>query len=54
MMNATYIRIDLARQFRDLGNIIFVMTMPVIMYLIFGATVAGGNDPAGHATSSST
>ncbi|WP_313278920.1 ABC transporter permease [Timonella senegalensis] len=49
MMNATYIRIDLARQFRDLGNIIFVMTMPVIMYLIFGATVAGGNDPAGHA-----
>lgn len=48
-MNATYIRIDLMRQLRDIGNITFVVLMPVVMYLIFGASQEGGADQAGHA-----
>lgn len=47
-MNLTYIFIDLKRQLRDFGNITFVMLMPVVMYLIFGTSMEGTGDMAGH------
>lgn len=43
-MNATYLRIDLVRQLRDVGNIAFVVGLPVAMYIIFGSTFASGDD----------
>lgn len=47
-MNLTYIGIDLKRQLRDLGNITFVVLMPVVMYLIFGTSMAGTESVAGN------
>ena len=35
-VNLTYIRIDLARCFRDVTNLLFTFAMPVFMYLLFG------------------
>lgn len=37
-MSLTYFRIDLVRQLRDVGNMFFVIGLPVIMYLVFGST----------------
>ncbi|WP_029067915.1 ABC transporter permease [Jonesia quinghaiensis] len=48
-MNTTFFRIDLMRQLRDYGNLIFVLIMPTTMYIIFGATQSFGDDPAGNA-----
>lgn len=48
-MNWTYILIDLKRQVRDLGNITFIILMPVVMYLIFGASLSSGDEAAGYA-----
>lgn len=39
-MNATYIRIELTRQVRDGFNLLFVIALPVTVYLPFG-TQAG-------------
>ncbi|WP_435299027.1 ABC transporter permease [Timonella sp. A28] len=47
-MNATYIRIDLIRQLRDFGNITFVIAMPVVMYMIFGASFSMGDEMFGN------
>jgi ABC-2 type transport system permease protein len=46
-MNATYLRIDLTRQLRDVSNIMFVLLMPLVMYLVFGVSVSGGDAPIG-------
>lgn len=47
-MNLTYILIDLKRQLRDIGNITFIVLMPVVMYLIFGTSMAGSEAMAGN------
>lgn len=47
-MNATYLRIDLVRQLRDVMNIAFAIGLPVVMYIVFGSTFASGDDPVGH------
>lgn len=46
-MNATYLRIDLVRNLRDVMNIAFVIGLPVVMYVVFGSTFASGDDPVG-------
>lgn len=43
-MNLTYFRIDLVRQLRDLGNVFFIVGLPVLMYLVFGSTFGAGDD----------
>ncbi len=48
-MNLTYLRIDLIRQMRDWGNIMFVLLMPVVMYLIFGASMSYADQTLKHA-----
>ncbi|XBH21246.1 ABC transporter permease [Jonesiaceae bacterium BS-20] len=48
-MNVTYLRIDLVRQVRDWGNIMFVLLMPVVMYLIFGVSMSYADQQAGNA-----
>lgn len=48
-MNVTYLRIDLVRQLRDWGNIMFVLLMPVVMYLIFGVSLSYADQQAGNA-----
>ncbi|WP_425956972.1 ABC transporter permease [Xylanimonas sp. McL0601] len=48
-MNATYLRIDLQRQLRDVANIVFVIGLPVAMYIIFGSTFGSGGEQAGYA-----
>jgi putative ABC drug resistance transporter, inner membrane subunit len=35
-VNLTYIRIELTRGFRDVPNLMFTFTLPVLMYLLFG------------------
>lgn len=35
-MNPTWLRIELARCFRDVNNILFTFALPVAMYLLFG------------------
>lgn len=47
-MNATYLRIDLVRQVRDVMNIAFAIGLPVVMYIVFGSTFASGDEPVGH------
>lgn len=46
-MNATYLRIDLARQLRDVGNVMFVVLMPPLMYIVFGASTPFGDERFG-------
>ena len=48
-MSLTYYRIDLTRQLRDMGNMVFVIGLPVLMYLIFGSTFAAADQTAGYA-----
>lgn len=47
-MNPTYVRIELFRQSRDIGNIMFTICMPAVMYLLFGNMFGGGDPPAGN------
>jgi ABC-2 type transport system permease protein len=47
-VNATYLRIDLVRQLRDVMNIAFAIGLPVVMYIVFGSTFASGDDAVGH------
>jgi ABC-2 type transport system permease protein len=47
-MNPTYVRIELFRQSRDVGNLMFTVLMPVVMYLLFGNMFGGGGEPAGN------
>lgn len=47
-MNPTYVRIELLRQSRDIGNIMFILFMPVAMYLLFGNMFGGGGESAGN------
>jgi len=46
-VNATYLRIDLLRQLRDTGNLMFVVLMPAVMYLVFGVSLGSGEEAAG-------
>ncbi|MGP5072173.1 ABC transporter permease [Arthrobacter rhombi] len=47
-MNATFIRIDLTRQLRDVMNLMFVLILPALMYVIFGLSFGYGDQSAGH------
>lgn len=44
-MNSTLVRIDLSRHLRDVMNMMFVLVLPVFMYLIFG-NIFGDSDEA--------
>ncbi len=46
-MNPTYVRIELARQSRDIGNLMFTVGLPAVMYLLFGNMFGGGSAQAG-------
>ncbi len=46
-MNPTYVRIELARQGRDIGNLMFTVGLPAVMYLLFGNMFGGGAEQAG-------
>lgn len=46
-MNATYFGIDLVRQLRDISNVMFVLLMPLLMYVVFGLTIPGSTSPVG-------
>lgn len=48
-MNPTYMAIEFKRQARDVSNVMFVLLLPAAMYLLFGASTAGGEQMAGHA-----
>lgn len=48
-MNATYIRIDLVRQLREVSTIVFIFLLPVLMYLLFGANTSYGDEVVGDA-----
>ena len=48
LIHPNYYLIDLKRMIRDGGNTMFIIGIPVLMYLIFGST-AESNDPALHA-----
>ena len=37
-MNPTWFRIELARTFRDVSNLLFTFALPVLMYLLFGTS----------------
>ncbi|RRD50595.1 ABC transporter permease [Arachnia propionica] len=37
-MNLTWFRIELARSFRDVSNLLFTFVLPVMMYLLFGTS----------------
>jgi ABC-2 type transport system permease protein len=39
-VNLTYLRIDLVRQVRDVGNLAFIIGLPVVTYLVFGSGAA--------------
>lgn len=47
-MNATYVRIELFRQSRDIMNLMFAILMPVAMYILFGNMFGGGGESAGN------
>ncbi|MGP5395362.1 ABC transporter permease [Arthrobacter rhombi] len=47
-MNATFIRIDLTRQLRDVMNLMFVLILPALMYVIFGLSFGYGDQASGH------
>jgi ABC-2 type transporter. len=47
-MNATFVRIDLTRQLRDVMNLMFVLVLPTLMYVIFGLSFSYANESAGN------
>ena len=47
-MNATFLRIDLVRQLREVTTVGFTIGLPVVMYIVFGSTFASGDAPVGH------
>lgn len=47
-MNPTYIRIEIIRQLRDAMNLMFVIALPVAMYVLFGFQGDARNQDAGH------
>lgn len=46
-MTLTYMAIDLTRQLRDVGNIMFVFLMPLLMYVVFGVSMSVSSTPIG-------
>lgn len=46
-MNLTYLRIDLVRQVRDVGNLAFIIGLPVVIYLVFGSGAAHSEEMVG-------
>ncbi|PQZ95158.1 ABC transporter permease [Arthrobacter sp. MYb227] len=47
-MNATYVRIELFRQSRDVMNLMFAVLMPVAMYVLFGNMFGQGSETFGN------
>lgn len=47
-MNLTYYRIELARVARDVVTMFFIAILPALLYVIFGAVQAYGEQPAGN------
>lgn len=47
-MNATYVRIELFRQSRDIMNLMFAILMPVAMFILFGNMFGSGDQSAGN------
>lgn len=47
-MNATYLRIDLARHLRNVSNLMFTLLLPAAMYVLFGASSSEGNEDVLH------
>lgn len=45
-MNATYLRIDLARHLRNVSNLMFTLLLPAAMYVLFGASNSDANQRA--------
>jgi ABC-2 type transport system permease protein len=46
-VNLTYLRIDLVRQVRDVGNLAFIIGPPVVIYLVFGSGAADNDEMVG-------
>ncbi len=46
-MNLTYLRIDLVRQVRDVGNLAFIIGLPVVIYLVFGSGATHSEEMVG-------
>lgn len=46
-MNLIYLRIDLVRQVRDVGNLAFIIGLPVVIYLVFGSGAAHSEEMVG-------
>lgn len=46
-MNATLVRVELTRQARDAMNLMFVVAMPVFMFVIFGNIFGSSDEPIG-------
>ncbi|MDT0156521.1 ABC transporter permease [Microbacterium sp. ARD32] len=47
-ISTTMLRIEALRQLRNPYTLAFTLTMPVVMYLLFGASAAYGGQSAGH------
>ncbi|HWV49553.1 MAG TPA: ABC transporter permease [Microbacterium sp.] len=48
LISPTMLRVEGARQLRNPYTLAFTLTMPVVMYLLFGASASYGGQPAGH------
>jgi ABC-2 type transport system permease protein len=46
-VNLTHLRIDLVRQVRDVGNLAFIIGLPVVIYLVFGSGAAHSEEMVG-------
>lgn len=47
-ISSTMLRIEALRQLRNPYTLAFTLTMPVVMYILFGATASYGTQSAGH------
>lgn len=47
-MNATILRLELLRQFREFMGLFFIVILPAFFYLIFGASMDFSDAPAGN------
>lgn len=47
-MNATYLRLELKRFFRDVTSVFFIAVLPCLLYVIFGAAQSYSTEPAGN------
>lgn len=47
-MNATLVRVELTRQVRDAMNLMFILIMPIFMFVIFGNIFGTSDAPVGN------